>query len=499
MFIGIDLGTSSLKTILMREDGKILTQAASSYPIHSPKVGWAEQDPQDWVEAACSTLQEVIHRSPIAPAEIKAISFSGQMHGLVAIDQKGQPVRPAIIWADQRSKKEVHEVYAVLGKERLAQLTANPLATGFMLASWLWMQANEPALCEKTRHLLLPKDYLRYKLTGEIGTESSDASATLMFDTIHRSWQSEILSQWKIPEEILPPIHKSTEISGTLLPQIAAKCGLPAGIPVIFGAGDQAAQAIGNGIIRPGILSSTIGTGGQLFTPIAHPSYDAELRLHLFCHAAPKQWHLESAVLSAGLALRWFKEMVLNNQYDYQQLADYAATIPAASEGLLFFPDLAGNRTPHMDPESSGAFLGLNLRHNFHHMTRAIMEGVVMEMQQGLEIIETLGVEIDKIIASGGGTHHPLWLQLQADIFNRPIQCSNMKEAAAVGAAMLAATGIGYFANIAEVVEHIVKLDELFITPKQENVLIYQEWLPLFKNIYHTQKSVLAPTPLHKP
>ncbi|MCD6475719.1 MAG: xylulokinase [Anaerolineaceae bacterium] len=494
MFVGIDLGTSSLKTILMREDGTILAQATSAYPIHSPQTGWAEQNPQDWVDAACLTLQEVIHKSSLVPTEIKAISFSGQMHGLVAIDRKGQLVRPAIIWADQRSKKEVLEVYATLGKKRLAQLTANPLAAGFMLASWLWMQANEPALCEKTRYLLLPKDYLRYVLTGEIGTEPSDASATLMFDTIHRSWQSKILSQWEIPEEILPSIHESSDISGTLLPHIAAKCSLSAGIPVVFGAGDQAAQAIGNGIIHPGILSSTIGTGGQLFTTVARPFYDPELRLHLFCHATPKQWHLESAVLSAGLALRWFKEMVLNNQFSYQQLADYAATIPAASEGLLFLPDLTGNRTPHMDPESSGAFLGLNLRHNFRYMTRAIMEGVVMEMQQGLEIIETLGVEINQIIASGGGTHHPLWLQLQADIFNRPIQYSNIKEAAAVGAAMLAATGTGHFANIAEAVDHIVELDDHITQPNQENVLIYRDWISHFKNIYRAQKSVLTPT-----
>ena len=492
MFIGIDLGTSSLKTILMREDGKILAQAASAYPIHSPKVGWAEQNPQDWVDAACSTVQDILHKSSITPSEIKAISFSGQMHGLVAIDRKGQPVRPAIIWADQRSKKEVLRVYAELGKTRLGQLTANPLATGFMLASWLWMQANEPALCDKTRYLLLPKDYLRYVLTGEIGTEPSDASATLKFDTIHRCWQSEILRQWEIPEEILPTIHESFEISGTLLPHIAAKCGLPAGIPIIFGAGDQAAQAIGNGIIHPGILSSTIGTGGQLFTPVTYPSYDPELRLHLFCHAIPKQWHLESAVLSAGLALRWFKEMVLNNQYSFQQLADYAATILAGSEGLLFLPDLTGNRTPHMDPESSGAFLGLNLRHDFHHMTRAIMEGVVMEMRQGLDIIETLGVETDQIVASGGGTQHPLWLQLQADIFNRPIRCSKMKEAAAVGAAMLAATGTGRFANIAEAVAHIVELDDHITQPNKDNVLIYQDWIPHFKDIYPAQKSVFT-------
>lgn len=496
MYIGIDLGTSSLKTILMNQNGIIVAEAAISYSINSPKKGWAEQDPQDWVAAAYQTIREILQKSGIPPAAVKAVSFSGQMHGLVAIDKSGKTVRPAIIWADQRSTIQLQKVNTTFSKDQFAKLTANPVATGFMLASWLWMQENEPELCKATTTLLLPKDYLRFVMTGEIGTEPSDASATALYDPVQRHWQTQILAAFNIPIERLPGVFASTDIAGGLTPSSASACGLPAGIPIIFGAGDQAAQAIGNGIIQPGTLSSTIGTGGQLFLPTSCPNYDPELRLHLFCHAVPNQWHFESAILSAGLAFNWLKQNILSNSISFQQLADEAAKIAPTANQLLFLPDLAGNRTPHMDSTSTGVFAGLTIQHSYAHLARAVMEGVVMEMHQGLCLMESLGANITQVIASGGGTHHPLWMQLQADIYNRPILRSQTREAAAVGAAILAAVGSGGFSGIPEAVQHIVKLDVEPVMPQEENVHIYQDWMLDFNNLYLAQKTIFKNTKL---
>lgn len=493
-FIGIDLGTSSLKSILMRADGTITAAAAREYPIHHPRPDWSEQDPEDWVRAAVDTTREVIGSSSVAPRQIAGISFSGQMHGMVVLDESGKPLREAIIWADQRSSAQARRVVETLGKETLAEWTGNPLTSGFMLASWLWVREHEPELTARAAQLLLPKDYLRYRLCGALGSEPSDAGSTLLFDTARRRWHAGLLDAFEIDPGLLPPIHESADCAGGLLPDMAEKTGLKAGTPVYFGAGDQAAQALGNGIIAPGVLSCTIGTGGQLFAPIDAPRFDPELRLHLFCHAIPNRWHFEAATLSAGLSLRWLRDNVFDRGLDYQQIADGAAQIEPGAEGLFFLPDLAGARTPNMDPASRACFSGLTLRHDRRHLSRAVMEGVVLELRQGFELMTSLGARAEKLVASGGGTRHPLWLQLQADIFNRPIYRARTHEAAVVGAAMLAAIGAGVYASAADAVEQVVRWEEEVIYPDPDRAARYEALYPAFCRLYDLQKTIQGAT-----
>jgi xylulokinase len=447
--IGIDLGTSGLKTVVISKDGRMVGSALREYPLDIPHPGWAEQDPENWFLAALATLAEALQQSGINPQAVAAIGLAGQMHSTVCLGKEMRPLRPAIIWADQRSQAQVERVYVEIGRPNLAAWTGNPLATGFMLASWLWLAENEPKVCRLARGLLLPKDYLRYRLTGELGTEPSDAASTLLFDPARRTWSKPLLSALHIPEELLPPVFPSAGIAGGLLPEVAAATGLSAGTPVIFGGSDQAMQAFAQGVITPGRVSCTIGAGGQLFAPALHPTADPELRLHLFCHVLPDLWHYEAAMLTAGLALRWLRDNLLAGG-DYTFLADAASKVEASAEGLFFLPYLAGERTPVMDSGAQAAFIGLTLRHDRRHLTRAVMEGVVFGLRQGMELMEGLEVPMERFLASGGATRHPLWLQLEANIFNRPIYPNPAPEATARGAALLAGLGTGLFTDAQE-------------------------------------------------
>ena len=483
LLMGVDLGTSSTKTVIIDQEGHLLSIAAREYGVDMPHPGWAEQEPQVWLQAALETMGQSLAAAGVAAEAVRAIGLSGQMHGTVCLDDRGRVLRPAIIWADQRSKPQVDRVYRELGRERLAAWTANPLATGFMLATWLWLRENEPGISEAARHLLLPKDYLRYRLTGELGSEPSDASSTLMFDTARRCWNDDLLDALGIDPIVLPPIGESAALAGGLTAEMAAATGLREGTPVVYGGGDQAMQAMGNGIVEPGVVSCTIGTGGQLFAPAHEPSYDPLLRLHLFCHALPRRWHLMAAILSAGLSLKWLRDSVFEGQ-SYQALADAAAKVTPGSEGLFFLPYLAGERTPHMDPEARGGFYGLTLRHERGHLVRAVMEGVVFALRQGLELMLDLGVPAERIVASGGGTQHPLWLQLQADIFNRPIHRTETSEAAAVGAALLAGVGAGIYADGETACRRAVRWSEEVINPIPQHVAGYGEAYESFRQIY---------------
>jgi xylulokinase len=418
---------------------------------------------------------------------VGGIGLSGQMHGTVCVDLQGNPIRPAILWADQRSQTQVAEVYAKIGQQRLAEWTANPLATGFMLATWLWLLENEPATIEKTRRLMLPKDYLRHRLTGKTGSEPSDASSTLLFDTVRRAWSSELLNALSIDPALLPAIHESAEIAGSLTAEAAEMTGLQPGTPVVYGGSDQALQALGHGIVEAGLVSCTIGSGGQLFAPTTHPHYDPQLRLHLFCHAIPELWHLEAATLSAGLSLKWLRDSLYPPD-TYQSLADAACQVQPGAEGLLFLPHLSGERTPYMDPQSKAAFVGLTRRHEKGHLSRAVMEGVVMALKNGLDVMVNLGVPLERIVASGGGTRHPLWLQLQADIFNRPIYSTAPVEAAAIGAAILAGKGVGVFSDIAQTSQELARWSDLVIYPAPENARYYEESYRVFCQLYPALK-----------
>lgn len=487
--MGVDIGTSSTKTVILRPDGTVLGLAAREYVVETPRPGWAEQHPETWTAAALYTMRRALESADIPADQVQAIGLSGQMHGTVCLDTRGRALRPAIIWADQRSAAQVAEVYARIGRERLAAWTANPLATGFMLATWLWLREHESDVVGATVHLLLPKDYVRYRLTGEIGAEPSDASSTLLFDTAHCCWSAALLDALDLDGRVLPPVTASSDVAGGLLPEIAAATGLRPGTPVIYGGSDQAMQAVGHGVVAAGALSSTIGTGGQLFAPIARPAYDPQARLHCFCHVLPDVWHLESAMLAAGLSLKWLRDNVMPG-LSYQELADAAATIPPGAEGLFFQPYLAGERTPHMDPRARGSFVGLTLRHGRGHMARAVMEGVVFGLRQGLELMLDLGVTAERIIASGGATQHPLWLQLQADMFNRPLYRTTTVEAAAVGAALLAGVGVGVYADVADAVAQAVRYADAVVTPNPEHATRYASLAGTYAALY----PALAPT-----
>jgi len=481
--LGVDIGTSSAKTVVTRLDGTILGWATQEYIVETPRLGWAEQNPETWVQAALDTMRRALIAADIPARQVQAIGLSGQMHGTVCLDVHGRALRPAIIWADQRSAAQVAEVEARIGRERLAAWTANPLATGFMLATWLWLREHEPDVAAATAHLLLPKDYVRYRFTGEIGTEPSDASSTLLFDTANCRWSAPLLDALGLNARVLPPVAPSANLAGGLLPEIAAATGLRAGTPVIYGGSDQAMQAVGHGVIAPGVLSSTIGTGGQLFAPIARPAYDPQTRLHCFCHVLPGMWHLESAMLVAGLSLKWLRDNVMSG-FTYPEIADAAAPVPPGAEGLFFLPYLAGERTPHMDPRARGGFVGLTLRHGRAHIARAVMEGVVFGMRQGLALMLDLGVTPERIIASGGATQHPLWLQLQADMFNRPLYRTTAVETAAVGAALLAGVGVGVYADVADAVAQAMRYVDAVVIPNAEHAAHYASLADAFAALY---------------
>jgi xylulokinase len=444
--VGIDIGTSSAKAVVVDRAGKLLSWAGREYSIHSLYTGWAEENPADWLAAAAACCSEAVRQAGIDPRNVGGVGLTGQMHSLVCVDARSEPLRPAILWADQRSSAQVRALVDQIGRAQLAEWTGNPLAAGFMLASWAWLKENEPRTARDTHLLMLAKDYVRLRLTGRAGSEPSDASSTLLFDPHMQRWSAPLLEMIGLTEEHLPAIQPSGGLAGGLLREMAAACGLVSGTPIAMGASDVSAQALAQGIIEPGTVSCTIGTGGQLFAPLSVPRHDPELRLHLFCHCLPETWHQEAAILAAGLALRWLRDQVFRGQ-EYGALADTAQTVEAGSDGLFFLPFLVGERTPYMEPGLRAGFLGLGLRHNQAHMTRAVMEGVVFALRQGLELMQSLGTPSNRLVASGGSTRHPLWLQLQADIFNRPIFISTADEATGRGAALLAGIASGVYAD----------------------------------------------------
>lgn len=472
--VGIDIGTSSAKAVVVDRDGKLLSWSGHEYPIHSLHPGWAEEDPADWLAAAAASCSEAVGRAGIDPHAVAGVGLAGQMHSLVCLDWRGEPLRPAILWADQRSASQVKALVSQIGRERLAEWTGNPLSTGFMLASWMWLKEHEPHAARDTRLLMLAKDYVRFRMTGNAGSEPSDASSTLLFNPHNQRWATPLLEMVGLSEEYLPEIHPSGGLAGGLLPDMAAACGLVSGTPVAVGASDVSAQALAQGIIHPGTVSCTIGTGGQIFAPLSAPRHDPELRLHLFCHCLPAIWHHETAILSAGLALRWLRDQVFSGR-DYDSLANSAQKVEAGLEGLFFLPFLVGERTPYMESNLRAGFLGLSLRHDQSHMTRAVMEGVVFALRQGLELMQSLGTPVDQLVASGGSTRNPLWLQLQADIFKRPVFVSSADEATGRGAALLAGIVAGTYADARDAIHQAVGEPTQVTLPDPDRISHYDD------------------------
>jgi xylulokinase len=480
--LGLDLGTSSLKAVVMDRAGHIVGLGAQDYAIAQSHPAWAEQDPEEWWRAAVVATRQALAAAGCAAGEIAAIGLAGQMHGTVLLDEAGQPLRPAILWADQRSAAVVAAATQRLGLETLGRLAANRLAVGFMAASLLWLAVHEPRTLAGARWALLPKDALRLRLTGVVVSEPSDASSTLLFDVAERGWSAALLREWRLPGEILPPLLDSSAIAGGLRPDAADALGLAAGTPVVAGGADQACQLLGSGLLAPGLLSCTIGTGGQLVSVLDAPTYDPALRLSTFCHCLPGTWYSMGAVLAAGLSLRWFRERFCP-EASYDQLAAEAASVPPGAEGLLFLPYLVGERTPHFDPLARGAFVGLTLRHGRGHLVRAIMEGVAFAMRDGLEIMRGLGDAPQQLLAAGGGGASPLWRQILADVLALPVRSALGEERTAVGAGLLAGLGVGLYPDAGAACAEAVRYGPP-TAPIPAAVARYAALYPLYRGLY---------------
>jgi xylulokinase len=446
--LGIDVGTGGTRAVLLDDAGRVLGAATAEHAeMASPQLGWAEQDPRDWWRVARVAVKECLAQTNTNAREIAAIGLSGQMHGLVMLDAEGEVVRPALIWCDQRTEDECRAITERVGAKRLIDLVANPALTGFTLPKIWWVRAHEPENWARVRSVMLPKDYVRFKLTGARATDVADASGTLMFDVVNRRWSAEMLQASDLRAEILPEVFESPEITGRVLKDGAAASGLREGTPVVAGGGDQAAGAVGMGIVEPGNVSATIGTSGVVFAATSSPVVEPKGRIHTFCHAIPGRWHVMGVTQGAGLSLRWFRDQ-FGNGASYDALMKEAAAAPPGADGLLWAPYLMGERTPHLDPNARGALVGLTAQHTRAHVIRAILEGVAFSLRDTFTIFRDLGVPVKSIRLGGGGARSPLWRQIQADIYGMPVELVAADEGAAYGAALLAGVGAGVWPSV---------------------------------------------------
>ena len=480
VFLGLDVGTGGARALAVNEGGRVVAEASSGYPLSNPRPGWTEQDPEDWWEGAKSALGRVIAEVNGTGGEIVGIGLTGQMHGSVFLDASDKSIRPALLWNDQRTEKQCEEITEAVDPDRLIQLAGNPALTGFQAPKVLWLREEEPENYARVVRVLLPKDYVRLRLTGEYATDASDAAGTLFLDVKQRDWSEEILDALEVPRGWLPRVHEGPEKTGELREGVAEELGLPRGTPVAAGGGDNAAAAVGVGVVRGGLVSSSVGTSGVLFAAAEGFSPDPSGRLHAFCHAVPGEYHLMGVTLSAGGSLAWWRDTVGG---DFEDLVAAASEIPPGSEGLVFLPYLSGERTPHLDPRARGAFFGLTARHGLAHMTRAVMEGVVFSLRDSLEIMHGLGVPVEGIRATGGGARSPLWRSLQADVYGAPIRRTTADEGPAHGAALLAGVASGTYANVGEA-SSVVKLRGEVTEPDPERAKVYEEHYAVYGSLY---------------
>ncbi len=485
--MGIDLGTSSVKAVIIDTDGQVVARAGAEYPIHTPQPGYAEQNPREWWQAAVQAVRAALPQ--VTDVNIQAIGLCGQMHGVTLIDAVGDVVRPSIIWADQRTVQQVQHMQDSIGAETLSRIAGTLPAAGFMGPTLLWLAQHEPASLQRTHAVLLPKDYLQLCLTGSIATDATDASATAIFDITRRTWSADILAALNLPTHFLPPVYESTHIVGKLTEKAAAALGLPAGIPVVAGCADQSAQAVGNRLTTPGTISVTLGTGGQVFAPLTQPITDASL--HTFCHAVPGGWYMLGAMLSAGLSLRWLRDTLglEASTNSYELLARLAAEVPPGADGLLFLPYLIGERAPLMDARASGVFVGLSLRHGRGHLARAIMEGVGFALRHIIETMMTAGVPVNQVLAAGNGLASPVWRQIVANILNRPLHLSEQSEHTGSGAALIAGIGAGIYPDFTSLPP--IPAASAITPPDATQAAFYDQRYRLFLQVYPALKPVM--------
>ncbi|HAZ62086.1 MAG TPA: xylulokinase [Armatimonadetes bacterium] len=488
--LGIDLGTTGVKTIVVEaEDARLAGSCTVEYPLLTPRPGWTEQEPEAWWSATVESLRGALAAAGGDASDIVGIGLSGQMHGSVFLDAGGRVIRPAILWNDQRTAEQCAWITRAGGRKLIAEEIRNPILTGFQAPKIIWLRDNEPANFDRVRHVLLPKDFLRLRLTGEYATEVSDASGTALLNVPARDWSTEFIDRLGLPAAWFPKVHESPTVTGQLTAEVAELTGLVAGTPVVGGAGDCAAGAVGTGIVEPGLLWASTGTSGVIFASAAEPATDPDLRTHTFCHAVPGAWHVMGVVLSAGGSLRWYRDTLaadersvaeLTGQDPYQLITAAADRAPVGSEGLVFLPYLTGERTPHADPSARGAFLGLSLRHDKRHMARAVLEGVAFALRDSVEIMRAQGVPITEVRASGGGARSAAWRQIQADIFGHPLATINIEEGAALGVALLAGVGAGLWASVPEACQAVIRTATL-TEPIEANVQRYNE---IYEQLY---------------
>ena len=495
--LGVDVGTGGTRALIMGRDGRVFASATAEHePFASPHPGWAEQRPEDWWRAAGIAIQKALAKGQLRSEQISCIGFSGQMHGAVMLDASGDVVRPALIWCDVRTEKQCHELTERIGAEQLIRLTCNPALANFTVTKLLWTRENEPENWKRVRSVLLPKDYVRFRLTGEKATDVADASGTLLLNVARRQWSAEVLQAAEIDRSLLSALYESMEICGKVSAKGAEATGLSVGTPVVAGAGDQAAGAIGMGIVAPGAVSATIGTSGVVFAATDRPAMDAKGRLHTFCHAVPERWHVMGVTQAAGLSLRWFRDQfactpAVDGRDPYEQLTAEAATVPPGADGLLWAPYLMGERTPHLDPAARGVLAGLTASHSRAHVIRAILEGVAFSLKDTFNIFGEMKVPVKNIRLGGGGARSPLWRQIQADVYGQEVEIVEAEEGAAFGAAILAGVGSGMWPSVDAACDSVVRVVER-VSPIPANVAVMHAAGNAYRRIYPAMKSVFA-------
>ncbi|MEM9367810.1 MAG: xylulokinase [Planctomycetota bacterium] len=489
-YIGIDVGTSGTKSLLIDDTGRVLAEADASYPMEQPRPGWTQQDPEHWWQATVKTVRKVMRTTKIDKKDVSAIGLSGQMHGSVFLDKNDQVIRPAILWNDQRTEKQCDAITEAAGSRRaLIKMVANPALTGFQAPKILWLRDQEKKHFQSLAKVLLPKDDIRRRLTGDYVTEVSDASGTLLLDVVKRKWSTKLLDKLELDPDLLPRVVESEDVTGTLTTEAAKALGLTTTCKVVGGAGDCAAGAIGNGIVKKGLLSTSIGTSGVMFVHADEPSVDAGGRLHTFCHAVRGKWHMMGVNLTSGGALSWWVDNVcrglagVSDARRYDALTAEAADIAAGSGGLVFLPYLNGERTPHADPSARGSFVGMNLTHDRGAMTRSVMEGITYALRDSLEIIKSLDVPVREIRASGGGSKNALWRQMQADVFGSKITTLAVEQGPAYGVALLAAVGDGAYPSITAACKATMEVAST-TTPDRAARRQYDQLFPIYRELY---------------
>jgi xylulokinase len=487
--MGLDIGTSGVKALILSKTGKVISTANESYPLATPNSGWAEQNPTDWWQAVIEVIDKVIKKGNIDADKIAGLSLSGQMHSSVFLDDKMEVIRPAILWSDTRTAKQCKEIIEkVGGLDNLINEVSNPALEGFTAPKILWLKENEPKNYKKINYVLMPKDYIRYKLTGEINTEVSDAAGTLLFDVKEQEWSKEIIEKLDLDYNILPTVLNSIDIAGQINKSTAEMTSLSLGTPVAAGGADNACGAVGSGIIKKGRVMVSIGSSGVVLAQSNQPKADQKGRIHLFNHAKPDSWYMMGVMLSAGMSFNWLKEKLFQDKLDYNNLNQKAANVEVGSEGLIFLPYLYGERTPHADANARGVFFGISGRHQQKHFVRAVMEGVTFGLKDSLRLIEKQNVDIKEIRAIGGGAKSEVWQQIMADILGYPINLLNVEEGPAYGAALIAGVGVGVFNSFETVADNIIKVKKT-VQPNKENVKKYKKYYELYRELYPSLKN----------